>query len=84
MCWHSVRVVIYFFQMTLVFNEKGLAECIFPCVAQSFVNHNAVLYKLFALGESYGIVERPSIKNLEAAEGDKYVSVASSLLGMVD
>jgi inositol-1,3,4-trisphosphate 5/6-kinase/inositol-tetrakisphosphate 1-kinase len=55
--------------MTLVFNEKGLSQCNFPCVVQSFVNHNAVLYKLFAIGEESFMVERPSIKNLFASEG---------------
>jgi len=50
-------------QMTLVFNDQGLSEAVFPCVVQSFVNHNAVLHKLFVLGNKYFLVERPSIKN---------------------
>jgi inositol-1,3,4-trisphosphate 5/6-kinase/inositol-tetrakisphosphate 1-kinase len=58
-------------EMTLVFNEKGLAECAFPCVVQSFINHNAVLYKLFALGDTFAVVERPSIRNLTASEDMK-------------
>jgi inositol-1,3,4-trisphosphate 5/6-kinase/inositol-tetrakisphosphate 1-kinase len=51
-------------QMTLVFNESGLSECGFPCVVQSFVNHNAVMYKIFVIGDHSYLVERPSIKNL--------------------
>ncbi|OXA60542.1 inositol-tetrakisphosphate 1-kinase [Folsomia candida] len=55
-------------QMTLIFNEKGLHEIAFPCVVQSFINHNAVLYKLFTLGEKYFLIERPSIKNFHKCE----------------
>ncbi|XP_014281035.1 inositol-tetrakisphosphate 1-kinase [Halyomorpha halys] len=49
--------------MAIVFNEKGLKDCQPPCVAHAFVNHNAVLYKLFIIGGEYHIVERPSLKN---------------------
>ncbi|CAL8099700.1 unnamed protein product [Orchesella dallaii] len=56
-------------QMTLIFNESGLKEAVYPCVIQSFVNHNAVLYKLFALGQKYTTVLRPSIKNFHNSEG---------------
>jgi len=55
-------------QLTLVFNERGLSECGFPCVVQSFVNHNAFLYKIFVIGEFSYVVERPSIKNLFPSE----------------
>ncbi|BES99604.1 Inositol 1, 3, 4-trisphosphate 5/6-kinase [Nesidiocoris tenuis] len=50
-------------KMAIVFNEKGLKDCSPPCVAHSFVNHNAVLYKLFIVGNEYHIAERPSLKN---------------------
>lgn len=50
-------------QMSIIFNEKGIKDCRPPCVAQSFVNHNAVLYKIFVLGEDHYVVERPSLKN---------------------
>ncbi|ODN04329.1 Inositol-tetrakisphosphate 1-kinase [Orchesella cincta] len=55
-------------QMTLIFNESGLKDAIYPCVVQTFVNHNAVLYKLFALGRKYTTVLRPSIKNFNNCE----------------
>lgn len=53
-------------KMAVVFNERGLKDCQPPCVAHSFVNHNAVLYKLFIVGDEYHIVERPSLKNFYA------------------
>ncbi|VVC94412.1 unnamed protein product [Leptidea sinapis] len=38
-------------KMVLIFNKKGLRECKPPCVVQSFVNHDAVLHKVFLTGE---------------------------------
>lgn len=55
--------------MTLIFNEEGLKEVVYPCVVQTFVNHNAALYKLFVIGQSYTTVLRPSIKNFYDCEG---------------
>jgi inositol-1,3,4-trisphosphate 5/6-kinase/inositol-tetrakisphosphate 1-kinase len=51
------------FQMAVIFNEKGVKDCRPPCVAQSFINHNAILYKIYLVGEEYSVVERPSLKN---------------------
>ncbi|KAJ8980875.1 hypothetical protein NQ317_002549 [Molorchus minor] len=36
-------------EMLIIFNEKSLVDCRTPCVAQSFINHNAVLFKIFIL-----------------------------------
>ncbi|XP_044756117.1 inositol-tetrakisphosphate 1-kinase-like [Coccinella septempunctata] len=55
-------------EMTIIFNEKQLNQIKIPCVAQSFINHNAVLYKLFIVGSKYHCVERPSIKNFHTTE----------------
>lgn len=52
--------------MDVVFNEAGIAECTLPCIAQSFINHGAVLYKLFVLGPVWFVVVRPSLKNFYA------------------
>lgn len=49
--------------MALIFNEKSIVDCKPPCVAQSFVNHNALLFKVFVVGDEYQVVERPSLKN---------------------
>lgn len=37
--------------MIVIFNEKGLHVCKPPCVVQTFVNHNAVLHKVFLIGD---------------------------------
>lgn len=49
--------------MAVIFNEEGVKDCKPPAVAQTFINHNAVLYKIFCVGEKYFVVERPSLKN---------------------
>lgn len=57
-------------EMLIVFNESNLKDCKAPCVAQSFINHNAVLYKIFIVGEKHYFVERPSLKNFMAGDGN--------------
>lgn len=49
--------------MAVIFNEKGVKDCRPPCVAQSFINHNAILYKIYLVGDEYFVVDRPSLKN---------------------
>lgn len=49
--------------MMIIFNERDLKDCQPPCVAQDFINHNAILYKVFVVGEHFHVVERPSFKN---------------------
>lgn len=49
--------------MMVIFNEDGLTDCQVPCVVQDFINHNAILYKLFVVGDKFHVVERPSFKN---------------------
>lgn len=50
-------------QMCLIFSEDSLADIRPPCVLQSFVNHGAVLHKVFVVGDNHFCVERPSLKN---------------------
>lgn len=57
-------------QMAVVFNEKGVADCKPPCVAQSFINHNAVLYKIYSVGHKFSMCERPSLKNFSASDNE--------------
>jgi len=52
--------------MSIVFNEEGLKDAVLPCIAQTFVNHNAQLFKIYVLGEQQFVVKRPSIKNIFA------------------
>lgn len=55
-------------QMALMFNEKGLSDVNPPCVAQTFINHGAVLYKLYVVGDKWYQVDRPSLKNFYAGD----------------
>ncbi|XP_046625261.1 inositol-tetrakisphosphate 1-kinase-like [Neodiprion virginianus] len=50
-------------KMMVIFNKDGLEDCQVPCVAQDFINHNAILYKLYVVGDKFHVVERPSLKN---------------------
>ncbi|KAL8588768.1 hypothetical protein ACOMHN_035264 [Nucella lapillus] len=51
-------------EMAIIFSEDCLCDVEAPCVAQSFLNHNALLYKIFVVGSRQFIVQRPSLKNL--------------------
>lgn len=57
-------------QMTIIFNENDLTHCKAPCVAQTFVNHNAILYKIFIVGSKHYFVQRPSLKNFYPSDMD--------------
>ncbi|XP_027198943.2 inositol-tetrakisphosphate 1-kinase-like [Dermatophagoides pteronyssinus] len=52
-------------KMSIIFDENGLHSISPPCVAQTFINHNARLYKLFIIKDKYFVIERPSIKNFK-------------------
>ena len=65
--------------MSIIFNEEGLRDVQPPCVAQTFINHNALLYKMFVIGRSHYVVERPSVKNFSA--GSKWHLYVLSALG---
>ncbi|XP_055879095.1 inositol-tetrakisphosphate 1-kinase-like [Biomphalaria glabrata] len=54
----------YAHQMSIIFNEDSLKDITPPCVAQSFINHNAILYKILVVGCKQFIIQRPSLKNL--------------------
>nr|XP_046269201.1 inositol-tetrakisphosphate 1-kinase [Scatophagus argus]XP_046269203.1 inositol-tetrakisphosphate 1-kinase [Scatophagus argus] len=58
-------------EMAIIFSEEDLKDVRPPCVIQSFINHNAVLYKVFVVGDSYTVVERPSLKNFPAGPTDR-------------
>lgn len=55
-------------EMSIIFNEEGLQDLNYPCVCQEFINHNAILYKVFVIGNKHYISERPSIRNLKAGD----------------
>lgn len=50
-------------QMSIIFSEDSLQDLKIPCVAQSFVNHDAILYKIMMIGCKQIVIKRPSIRN---------------------
>ncbi|XP_070684729.1 inositol-tetrakisphosphate 1-kinase-like [Pempheris klunzingeri] len=58
-------------EMCLIFGAGGLADVRPPCVLQSFVNHGAVLHKVFVVGDRHFCVERPSLKNFPSGPCDR-------------
>ncbi|XP_053363729.1 inositol-tetrakisphosphate 1-kinase-like [Clarias gariepinus] len=58
-------------EMSLIFSHAGLRDVRPPCVLQSFVNHGAVLHKVFVVGEQHFTVERPSLKNFPTGPYDR-------------
>lgn len=53
----------YAHQMSIIFCEEGLKNVQPPCVAQNFIRHNAILYKIYVIGDRYFVLPRPSLKN---------------------
>lgn len=70
-------------EMSIIFDEKYLIDCKIPCVAQSFINHNAILYKIFIVGEKHCFVERPSLKNFQASQRES-IHFDSSAISKAD
>ncbi|CAL8360608.1 unnamed protein product [Merluccius merluccius] len=58
-------------EMSLIFSTGSLPDVQPPCVLQSFVNHGAVLHKVFVVGDSHFCVERPSLKNFPSGPCDR-------------
>ncbi|XP_023930685.1 inositol-tetrakisphosphate 1-kinase [Lingula anatina] len=50
-------------EMAIIFTEEGMKDVQPPYVAQSFINHSAILYKLYVVGDELFFVQRPSLKN---------------------
>ncbi|XP_019717094.1 inositol-tetrakisphosphate 1-kinase-like isoform X2 [Hippocampus comes] len=65
-------------EMSLIFSEASLSEIQPPCVLQSFVNHGAVLHKVFVVGERHFCVERPSLKNFPTGPCERPSSLTVS------
>ncbi|XP_038072772.1 inositol-tetrakisphosphate 1-kinase-like [Patiria miniata] len=58
-------------EMAIVFNDAGLEDIEPPCVAQTFINHNAQMFKTFIINDDFVVVKRPSIKNFVHIEPDQ-------------
>nr|XP_039259100.1 inositol-tetrakisphosphate 1-kinase-like isoform X1 [Styela clava] len=50
-------------QMSIIFNKEGLKDVDPPCVAQTFINHGALLYKIYVIADKYHVVQRPSLRD---------------------
>ncbi|KRX65463.1 Inositol-tetrakisphosphate 1-kinase, partial [Trichinella sp. T9] len=50
-------------RMQLIFGEHGMNDIETPCVAQQFIPHDGVLYKVFAVQDKIFISTRPSLRN---------------------
>uniref|UniRef100_UPI00358F7273 inositol-tetrakisphosphate 1-kinase-like isoform X1 n=2 Tax=Myxine glutinosa TaxID=7769 RepID=UPI00358F7273 len=57
-------------EMAVIFNRVGLKDVSPPCVAQSFVNHNATLHKVYIIGDTLTVVQRPSLRNFPSGESE--------------
>ena len=64
-------------EMHIVFNAATLPSLPAPYVAQQFINHDAVLFKVFAIGDTFAVVARPSIRNLVASSVQGIISFHS-------
>ncbi|KAJ3591049.1 hypothetical protein NHX12_008996 [Muraenolepis orangiensis] len=58
-------------EMSLIFSAAGLQDVQPPCVLQSFINHGAVLHKVFVVGDAHFCVERPSLKNFPSGPHER-------------
>ena len=51
--------------MGVVLQESGLQKIQeTPCLLQEYINHNAILHKIYVLGDHVSVFERPSLPNL--------------------
>ena len=49
---HEIKIIegiLVFVQMSIIFNVSGLDDVDPPCVAQTFIDHNALLYKVSSI-----------------------------------
>lgn len=69
--------------MLIVFNEKSLKDCKPPSVAQSFINHDGILYKIFIVGDAIHVCERPSLKNFRESNEQDTIFFDSTLISKV-
>ncbi|CAF3066374.1 unnamed protein product [Rotaria socialis] len=65
--------------MKIIFDVQHLNDIDKPCVLQQFIDHDGVLFKVFAIGQNnYHIVQRNSIRNLHAYPSRETISFHSS------
>eukprot|EP01112_Ceratiomyxa_fruticulosa_P008861 TRINITY_DN2299_c0_g1_i1.p1 TRINITY_DN2299_c0_g1~~TRINITY_DN2299_c0_g1_i1.p1 ORF type:complete len:329 (-),score=46.26 TRINITY_DN2299_c0_g1_i1:869-1855(-) len=59
--------------MGIVFEEKSLLQFEPPILIQEYINHNATLFKVFAIGDYINVVRRKSIRNLLSYETEPLI-----------
>ncbi|CAF2266175.1 unnamed protein product [Rotaria magnacalcarata] len=65
--------------MKIIFDVQHLNDIDKPCVLQQFIDHDGILFKVFAIGQkNYHIVQRNSIRNLHAYPSRETISFHSS------
>lgn len=65
--------------MKIIFDVEHLNDIDKPCVLQQFIDHDGILFKVFAIGENnYHIVQRNSIRNLSDHSSHETISFHSS------
>uniref|UniRef100_A0A8K9UGF6 Inositol-tetrakisphosphate 1-kinase a n=1 Tax=Oncorhynchus mykiss TaxID=8022 RepID=A0A8K9UGF6_ONCMY len=71
-------------EMAIIFSEEDLKDVKPPCVIQNFINHDAVLYKVYVVGEAYYVVERPSIRNFPSGPAGQIYPIPSFKMDNVE
>ncbi|CAF0924257.1 unnamed protein product [Rotaria sp. Silwood1] len=65
--------------MKIIFDNQHLNDIEKPCVLQKFIDHDGILFKVFAIGQdNYQIVQRNSIRNLDTYSSRDTISFHSS------
>ncbi|CAF1142417.1 unnamed protein product [Rotaria sordida] len=65
--------------MKIIFDVQHLNDIDKPCVLQQFIDHDGILFKVFAIGQdNYHIVQRNSIRNLNTYSSRETISFHSS------
>ncbi|KAF5396657.1 Inositol-tetrakisphosphate 1-kinase [Paragonimus heterotremus] len=59
--------------MALVFNPSGLEKLKFPVVAQQFIDHDDILFKIYVIGEKSFYFVRPSIRNFDESSSQETI-----------
>ncbi|EFA81210.1 Ras-related GTP-binding protein [Heterostelium album PN500] len=59
-------------QMAIFFDEPSLRQSKFkpPMLIQEYINHNAIIYKVFVVGDYLNVVHRKSLRNMNSNESE--------------
>lgn len=57
-------------KMVIFLNSNGLKEIQSPCLLQEYANHDAILHKVYVLGDDVYVFQRSSLPNLPVGNND--------------